>query len=107
MPSLPPVPAVAVAGDFDGHLGRYENVVSVVDIERVADGFQLVHESRGPLAALLPERVRRMRIHPVDHELWLIDDPSQSSTTPVVFYDVVDGRPRSLHSGARSLRRVG
>ena len=107
MPSVPPVPDRPVSGDFDAYVGRYENIVSLVDIERVPDGFELVHETRGPLAALLPETVRRMRIHPVDDRLWLIDDPSQSGTTPVVFYDVVDGRPNSIHSGARCLRRVG
>jgi CubicO group peptidase (beta-lactamase class C family) len=106
MPQLPTAPATPLELDLAPYAGTYERLGIRIDLEP-GDG-QLVGTTTmsGPLAEMMPNPVTKMRLVPVDSETFLAYDESESTPSPAVFYDFVDGTPRYVHLGARTHPRV-
>jgi CubicO group peptidase (beta-lactamase class C family) len=91
--------------DLSVYEGRYERMSVTAEIGREDEGLVMTITSTGAVAKLLPDKaVQRVPLRPVREHVFLAE--VGAVTAPVVFFDVVDGRPRYFHMGARAMPRV-
>jgi CubicO group peptidase (beta-lactamase class C family) len=60
----------------------------------------------GPIAEVTPNPMTRVTFIPVAEETFLVHDEESETPAPAVFYELHDGIPQYLHSGARANPRV-
>ncbi len=108
LPAMPDAPTALDLAPYEGTFGRL-NITTVLECNEEG-GLTGTTTTSGPLAERLEqeERVRKVRLTPVDRELFLVrseTDPT-AAPTPLVFFDFDGDAPRRYHSGARAMRRL-
>ena len=113
--AVPPLPVLPDAPPVDVDLARYTgsyrrlNVEAELVLEEDAGLVAVVTQS-GELAALAPpeQRTQRLRVRPVDREVFLAHAEANPDAPPApfVFFDFEGDRPRRFHFGARAMTRA-
>jgi dipeptidyl aminopeptidase/acylaminoacyl peptidase/CubicO group peptidase (beta-lactamase class C family) len=102
-PLAPPAEPVEV--DPAPHLGTYERAGARIEVFAGEDGTVMRTTATGPLADLLPEKVRDHRLVPVAENLFVVREPAVRTWLPVTFHALPTGE-RYLHFGARATPKV-
>ena len=98
----PPEP---VSADVAPLAGTYERAGARLEV--LHDGEPTLRVTNtGPLAHLLPEPTRELRLVPVTDNLFVVRAPNAATWTPVTFYSLSSGEPY-VHSGLRATPKVG
>jgi CubicO group peptidase (beta-lactamase class C family) len=107
MPPLPAAPATPPAIDLSRYEGTFGRLNVDAELRRDGDVLQGTIRQSGPLAEALPEegRVQKIRIVPVDREVFLVSMPDLTEPMPMVFFDFDGDTPQRFHFGARAMAR--
>ncbi|NKZ07423.1 serine hydrolase [Actinomadura latina] len=104
-PPLRP-PAEPVAAGFERHLGTYERAGSRLEVLRGEDGPVLRTTATGPLASMLPDRVREYPMAAIEEDVFAVREPGTDNWMAVTFYALPTGE-RYLHFGLRATPKTG
>jgi CubicO group peptidase (beta-lactamase class C family) len=99
----PPLEPPASAPEFDParYVGRYERSGITTEVMEQDGGLTLRATMTGPLAELVPKTVHEYRLVPVEHDVFALKDPAETTWTAVTFYELAGGA-RYVHYGARA-----
>lgn len=98
-----PAPAV----DPSVVVGTYHRLGMTVEVvEAGPSALRASVTFEGALRELMGEDGPELALAPVDQLTWVATGEKVPAPTPVVFYDVEDGKARFLHNGVRACRRV-
>ena len=106
VPPLPEPPAEPPDLDLADYAGSYERLNIRYDLA-VGDG-ELTGTATigGPLAAMVPDPVQKVRMVPVDKTTFLVYGEGDDPPITAVFYEFEGNVPQYFHSGARANRRT-
>lgn len=105
VPPLPEAPEVPPKIDLSKYAGTYERLSVRYDLSEEAGSLKGTVTLSGPLAAMLPDPVTKLKLTPVDATTFLMHSEGAATPSPAVFYDFEGGVPQYLHNGARANRR--
>ncbi len=108
VPAFPTAPETPLELDLTPYEGTFArlNVTCELEPNEEGNGLLATITMSGPLANLGGDPVQKATVTPVDNELFLIKMEKAEEPIPFVFYDFVDGIPRSIHFGARAMPRA-
>jgi CubicO group peptidase (beta-lactamase class C family) len=101
MPSPLEPPASPPAFDPAGYVGRYERSGITTEVMEEDGGLTLRATVTGPLAEIMPKPVHEFPLVAVEHDVFALKDPAETTWTAVTFYELADGA-RYVHYGARA-----
>lgn len=105
-PGPPEPPASPVEVDTAAYVGRYERASLRTEVFGAGDELRLRATVTGPLAEVVPTPVQEFALVAVEPDVFLLEDPAETTWTPVTFYALADGA-RYVHYGAREPPRCG
>jgi CubicO group peptidase (beta-lactamase class C family) len=105
-PSTPPAPSEPPDLDLAAYAGHYERLAISYELEVDGDELAGTVTVSGPLAAMVPDPVMKLRMRPVDARTFFVFSEGEEEPSTAAFYEFEDGVPTYLHQGARANRRV-
>jgi hypothetical protein len=106
IPQPPRAPSVPPDIDLSKYAGAYERLAIRYELSVDGDELSGTVTVSGPLAAMVPDPVSKLRMKPFDERTFLTYSEGDDEPGTSTFYDFADGVPGYLHSGARANKRV-